>query len=55
MFPRFASPKSHGIDPKLVSEMLSHSSIAMTLSLYGHVTPHMQQMAAETRDRVLGR
>jgi hypothetical protein len=29
-------------------------SIAITLSLYGHVTPRMQQQAADTLDRVLG-
>jgi len=46
---------ARGINPKVVSEMLGHSSIAITLGLYGHVTPHMQQLAAETMDRVLGR
>jgi hypothetical protein len=35
-------------------EMLGHSSIAITLSLHGHVTPHMQQQAEDTMDRVLG-
>jgi integrase len=45
---------ARGINPKVVSEMLGHSSIAITLSLYGHVTPHMQQQAADTMDRVLG-
>src|SRR5260370_24961414 len=43
-----------GVNVKMVSEMLGHSSIAITLSLSGHVTPHMQQHAAETMDEVLG-
>jgi integrase len=44
-----------GINPKVVSEMLGHSSITITLGLYGHVTPHMQRAAAEEMDRLLGR
>jgi integrase len=43
-----------GVNVKMVSEMLGHSSIAITLSLYGHVTPHMQQQAADTMDQLLG-
>jgi integrase len=43
-----------GVNVKMVSEMLGHSSIAITLSLYGHVTPQMQQHAADTMDQVLG-
>ena len=30
--------------------MLGHSDIAITLNLYGHVTLHMQQEAADTMD-----
>jgi integrase len=44
---------AHGINPKIVSEMLGHSSISITLNLYSHVLPHMQQQAAEVMDRVL--
>lgn len=43
-----------GINPKIVSEMLGHSDIAITLGLYSHVTPHMQQQAAEAMDAALG-
>lgn len=43
-----------GVNPKMVSEMLGHSSVAVTLSLYGHVTPHMQHEAAATMERALG-
>jgi integrase len=34
-----------GIHPKIVSEMLGHSQIAITLDLYSHVTATMQQEA----------
>jgi integrase len=43
-----------GVNPKVVSEMLGHSSVAVTLTLYGHVTPHMQHEAAATMERTLG-
>lgn len=36
-----------GVHPKIVSEMLGHSTIAVTLDLYSHVTPTMQREAAE--------
>jgi len=42
-----------GINPKIVSEMLGHSQIGITLGLYSHVTPHMQQQAADARDAAL--
>lgn len=38
------------INPKVVSELLGHSDIAITLGLYGHVTPPMQQEAANAMD-----
>ena len=44
-----------GVHPKIVSEMLGHSQIAITLDLYSHVTPTMQRQAAETLDAVLFR
>jgi integrase len=43
-----------GINPKIVSEMLGHSRIAITLRLFSHVTPHMQQQAADAMDEALG-
>ncbi len=36
-----------GIHPKVVSERLGHSSIAITLDLYSHVIPGLQEEAAE--------
>jgi integrase len=42
-----------GIHPKIVQERLGHSTIAMTLDTYSHVTPGLQQAAAERFDRLL--
>jgi Site-specific recombinase XerD len=33
---------SKGVNPKVVSERLGHSSIALTLDIYSHVLPDMQ-------------
>lgn len=44
---------ARGMPVKAVSEMLGHSSAAITLNLYGHVLPHMQQQLAETMDDIL--
>jgi len=42
-----------GIHPKIVSEMLGHSTVAITLDLYSHTTPTMQQEAAASMNRLL--
>jgi hypothetical protein len=46
-----------GVHPKIVSEMLGHSTIAITLDKYSHVTPTMQPeaAAATAMDAVLAR
>lgn len=44
----------HGVNPKVVSEMLGHSHVSVTLGIYSHVMPHMQQQAAEAMDAALG-
>jgi integrase len=44
---------AQGVPVKVVSEMLGHASVGITLSIYGHVLPHMQQQAADTMDRML--
>ncbi len=41
------------VNVKIVSEMLGHSQIAVTLDLYSHVTPTMQRQATEALDAVL--
>jgi integrase len=42
-----------GIHPKIVSEMLGHSSVAITLDIYSHVTPGLQEAAAKSLNEVL--
>ncbi len=42
-----------GVHPKVVSERLGHSTIAITLDTYSHVLPDMQKEAAEAIDAVL--
>lgn len=44
---------SRGMHPKVASEMLGHSSIAITLDLYSHVTETMQREAARAIDSLL--
>ncbi len=43
-----------GIHPKIVSERLGHSGIAITLDTYSHVSPGLQQAAAHQFDRAFG-
>jgi integrase len=42
-----------GIHPKVVSEMLGHTTISITLDLYSHVLPDMQREAAAAMDDLL--
>jgi integrase len=42
-----------GVHAKIVSEMLGHSNIAITMDLYSHVTPTMQREAARALDSLL--
>lgn len=39
---------SRGVHPKVVQERLGHSSITMTLDLYSHLAPGMDEQAAAT-------
>ncbi len=41
------------IHPKIVSEMLGHSQVGITLDLYSHVTPTMQREAIEAMDSIV--
>jgi len=41
------------VHPKKVQELLGHSSISMTLDLYSHVIPSMQQDVADKMDDLL--
>jgi len=42
-----------GVHPKIVSEMLGHSTVAITPDIYSHVTPSLQDAAARRLDEVL--
>jgi integrase len=42
-----------GVNPKVVSERLGHSSVAFTLDTYAHVMPGMQPEAAELFDELI--
>lgn len=39
-----------GVHPKIVQELLGHSSISMTMDTYSHVLPLMQQDATDKMD-----
>jgi integrase len=41
------------VNPKIVSEMLGHASIAITLDTYSHVLPNMQSEAAKAMEDAL--
>ena len=42
-----------GVHPKVVQERLGHASIAITLDVYSHVTPGLQEAAAAGFDRMV--
>ena len=41
------------VNPKIVSEMLGHSSIRVTLDIYSHLLPDMQEKAAKALEEAL--
>lgn len=44
-----------GTHPKIVQDLLGHSTIRLTLDTYSHLTPALHLQAARTMDVVLGR
>lgn len=44
---------SAGVNPKVASERLGHSTIVLTMDTYSHVMPAMQQDAVDRVDRLL--
>jgi integrase len=44
---------SRNVNPKIVSEMLGHASIAITLDTYSHVLPNMRDQAAAAMEDAL--
>lgn len=45
---------SGGVHPKVVQEMLGHSTISITLDTYSHVLPNMQETAVAAMRNALG-
>ena len=43
-----------GVHPKVVADMLGHSTVAITLDTYSHTTPAMQRGAARVMDGLFG-
>ena len=43
-----------GVHPKIVQEMLGHSSISITLDTYSHVLPNIQGEAVRAMDSFFG-
>ena len=43
-----------GVHPRIAQERLGHSTVALTLDLYSHVTPTMQEDAAAKIDAAFG-
>ncbi len=44
---------TRNVNPKVVSEMLGHANIAITLDTYSHVLPNMQDSAARALEEAL--
>jgi len=44
-----------GVHPKVVQERLGHASIAITLDIYSHVAPGLQEAAALKFDQALSK
>jgi integrase len=44
---------SNGVHPKMAEERLGHSSVGITLDLYSHVLPGMQEDAAAKVDAAI--
>lgn len=45
---------SRGVHPKVVSEMLGHTTITLTLDTYSHLVPTMHQQAPREMDALFG-
>jgi integrase len=44
---------SKDVNPKIVSELLGHSSISVTLDIYPHLMPELQEKAAKALEKAL--
>jgi site-specific recombinase XerD len=43
---------TRGVHPKIVQEMLGHSTITLTLDTYSHVAPALHEEAARQMERL---
>jgi integrase len=46
---------TRGVHPKVVQDMLGHSTVTLTLDTYSHVTPTLHKEAADHMDALLGK
>ena len=42
-----------GKNPKTVSDRLGHASVTLTLDVYSHILPHIQDEATDAMDRIM--
>jgi integrase len=45
---------AQGVHPRAIMELLGHSSITVTMNVYGHVMPAMMREAADKMDAIIG-
>ena len=45
---------AQGVHPRAIMELLGHSSITVTMNVYGHVMPAMMREAADKMEAILG-
>ncbi|CAN5256873.1 hypothetical protein BH24CHL10_BH24CHL10_08040 [soil metagenome] len=44
---------AQGVSPRVIQDMLGHSTITTTMSVYAHVIPELQRDAAARMDAIL--
>jgi len=44
---------AQGVHPRAIMELLGHSSITVTMNVYGHVLPAMMREAADKMDAIV--
>jgi integrase len=45
---------AEGAHPRLVMELLGHSTIALTMNTYSHIIPELKRDAADHMNRLIG-
>ncbi|MCL5943187.1 MAG: hypothetical protein M1325_06730 [Actinobacteria bacterium] len=54
LVPGASQPLAQGLAPRLVTELLGHWQIGLTMNTHSHVVPEMAAEAAEAKEDVLG-